>query len=227
MPEAQVPQGRRPQPGGRARGRRRPLRPLRTSRGCHHGRRRGSGRGRQGHALPSVRRSRRAAPRAVRGAARADPGRPPKPARRPWGPAPHRSSARPPCSMRSCASSSTTGVWRWLWRKAGAAARTRRSITRGGTACSEPYWTRSPASPTATSPPTPCSPPPEPTSSSTWPDTSACRGKTARAQLANFTTRVLASGPARGSSAGGRTGDHGPQLRSRPAPRPSVTPGTA
>src|SRR5690606_17867795 len=49
--------------------------------------------------------------------------------------------------------------------------------TSGGTACCEPYWSRAPAWTTATSPPTPCSPPHEPTASSTWPEKSAFRGR--------------------------------------------------
>lgn len=64
---------------------------------------------------------------------------------RPWARRPRRGSAYPPCSMPSCASNSTTGASRWPWRRTGAAARTGRSTTNGGTACSEPCWSRSPA----------------------------------------------------------------------------------
>lgn len=85
----------------------------------------------------------------------------------PLGPAPRRCGAYRPCSTPSSVSSSTTAISPWRWRKPAATALTGRSTTGGGTARSRPYWSRSPVSPTAASPPTRCSPPPVPTSSNT------------------------------------------------------------
>ncbi|MCF2436306.1 hypothetical protein LV779_25930 [Streptomyces thinghirensis] len=74
MTERKPRKGRGPQPGGRSRGRRHPLRPLRAPGRRDHGGRRGGGRCRQGDALPDLRRPDRTDQGAVRGTAGADRG---------------------------------------------------------------------------------------------------------------------------------------------------------